>query len=332
MTTTDTKTKIASANESWLIARQYVGLYGEFASSFSTTIRWCNNKNKQGIGEFSPNLLWQLRRLLRSDTVQAPLYYATKAFKKEAFESTEIHDIEDVAALYTPLELASVLAMLYLYRRTKKLSDPTEFELLEANLVARSEISTFVGINIPKIGFSIGLLTGIIRHIGLAAFLMHDKKGFAEYRRMLKIANKIIDLEYEFAHWGCSHIEIGTALLINIGFSREFARSFSCGLSATSPEEEEVLNNQSYAVRCADLWTNAYMSTGEPPRTTYRMGFYPSDQALAVLNEAVHKTTSSGGQFSWFKKCADDLTPEAAPELVNGKHSSTEDLAKQEQE
>lgn len=309
--------KLTFNDESWRVAQEYAGLYGEFANIFTALIRQLNNSPIQEPGKFSTSVTWQLRRILKSEACQAPIFFAGKQFRYNFLQEDEIDDVLDVVKVFTPFELSAILGSLYLYRRSKKLSPETEFTFLENDMARRANIATIIGDLIPNIGLGLAIVVANIRHVALGTFLLDDVKVFNSYRKYLRTTNKEIDLEFEYNQWGCTHPEIASKLLVNIGFSADLADSIKKGLlfyygypqTATHSKKELAIYNLELKLR--------EVMKKEPTSQVTDPNFVISQEDQQILNTQTEKYLDENYVDSWFKKVSRDIDSEQAPEIYN---------------
>lgn len=302
--------------EAWTASRKHSELYGNIPSSFSTAIRALMKGQESEDGPARAQARWQLNRLLRTPSLLSPFYFATKTYHGTRMAGLSTVTPSNLIALYQPVDVAAIFGALYLYRRGRKLSDEKEWALLTADMHARCDLAGCVGFAIPNIGFPLALLAGSMRYLGMAAFMLHDQKGFAEYRRRLKISGKIADLKYETARWGCSHAQVASNLVINLGFSREIAQSVCNGFQMSELKFDRE-NSGPYAVRCAEEWISALARNPAPPDIVHNGYFYPLKEDLQQLIVSTEPIRQHGSAFSWLEKKAQDLNCKTAPELFS---------------
>ena len=190
----------------------------------------------------------------------APFYFAAKTYWKHQAGA----NADSLINLMDRHSTASIFAIIYLYRRAQKLVEEKEFALLTSDIHVRAEAGGFVGIAIPQIGFSVGLLAATIPYLAMGAFLLHDAKGFTEYRRRLRQSHKNSNIPEEVSRWGCSHAQIASSLLIGLGFPSDLAASVHRGLEMQELGDQRQ-DPAAYAVRCANVWISELLRTGAPP-------------------------------------------------------------------
>ena len=201
--------------------------------------------------------------------------------------------------------------------------------LLTSDIHVRAEAGGLVGIAIPQIGFSVGLLAGTIRCLAMAGFLLHDAKGFAEYRRRLKQSRRTSNIPEEMSRWGCSHAQIASSLLVGLGFPCDLATSVHHGLEMQELANEP-LDSAAYAVRCADVWISALLKSGTPP-TIHNGKFFPLKDALTQLLAECARLRRDGSTYCWLDMRSTDLAS-VAQEAGLGFDSEGEDGAVDEGE
>ena len=298
----------------WVIGSKYAQLLGAAPSSFTTLIRGLVNDQSKNNNEISFHNQQSMVRFLRGESMQAPFYYILKTFKSEMLKGSPIAP-RDVVTAFKPFELAACLALLYTYRRVRGLvKDEQEWKYLSEPVHPRSELGAFVGQAITNIGPGTGMLAGSIGFLARAAFLLHDQKGYIDYRRHLKKHDLLADLEYELKRWGCTYSNVAAHILISLGFSKETAIPFGLGLGLSELPKES--NSQyTYAVKLVEVWTTALLDNGRPPEIRHSGNFYPVASALQLLTEQAGYIKSSGSHFHWLERQKKDINPESTPEF-----------------
>ena len=314
--------KLAFNDESWRIAQDYAKLYGDFANIFTALIRQLNNSPIQEAGKFSQSVTWQLRRILKSEACQAPIFFAGKQFRADLLEQDEIDDVLDVARVFTPMELAAILGSLYLIRRAKKLSAESEFEFIENDLARRANIATVIGDLVPNIGLGLAIVVASIKHVAMGAYLIDDAKVFSSYRKYLKTTNKEVDLDYEYRQWGCTHPEIASKLLVIIGFSAELANSIKNGLLLYYGYPQNIEHSKKeLAVYNLELKLKETINREAITEISDPNFIMPMENEK-IFQTRVEKFLDENYTDSWFKKVSRDMDSDSAPEMNNLREQS----------
>jgi len=295
------------SEESWSRADKYSKLLGAIPSSFSTAIRTLRTNNPDGAGNgFDKNSRFMADRLIKSPTLKAPVHFAACMLAPD--KVTPDAPVSDAVLLnsLTPHEVASVLGMIYTYRRVKRLCEGQLWDNLAKEMHAQSDIGIRLGKCIPRIGTSVGIVLGSVRWLAMALFLSRDEKGFRAYRREVNAKNKYHDLDGEMKIWGCDHIQIASKILQTLGFGLPFAAGFSFGLTSTNHTELES-DPEYYRWYCATLWIEALRKHGKAPDMTHKGAYYPLKEHLDTLGLAVREINSGGSKFNWLGKEKQDL-------------------------
>ncbi len=298
--------------EAWQTSRKYATLYGEIPTSFTTLVRSLLADQETG-GQFSSGSEWQMLRLLRTASMKGPFYFALKTFLPEAIDEPA-KSLKELLHRFQARDVAGFLGLLYLYRRAKRLCNADEFERLTEQFHTQVEVAGHVGIAMPNIGFPLAVFSLSLPVLSRAAFLIHDCKGFAAYRRQCKISKIPYDFEYEFGRWSCTHVQITSNLAVAVGFSAEFAHALSRGLAQKELGDEKA-NKVAYATQICKLWTDALLENGKEPDIVHSGNFYPSQTALERLLAACERVRQNGSAHEWLEKGKDSVNCEDMPEL-----------------
>ncbi|NLF24321.1 MAG: hypothetical protein GX589_01510, partial [Deltaproteobacteria bacterium] len=271
----------------WEISRKYSGLYGSIPSSFGSLIRGLHIDQAKN-QELSFASKWQMNRLLRSDSMKAAYYFALRTYRKDMFAGTKPLTIANLAVALKPQDLAALLAVLYLFRRARHMLDPNEWKFTAPLIHTRADLGGQIGVMMENVGLGFGLLAGVMRYLGMLAFIVHDKSGFGEYRRKLKISNKAYDLRAERERWGCSHVQICSNLMVSIGLCSDTVESVRRGFEMKELNVNSA-RTKSYAVRVTELWIDSLILNLSPPKAP-SSGFYDlSQEDLSNLLEEAKK-------------------------------------------
>ena len=311
--------------EEWEISRRYTNLYGEVPSSFSSLIRGLV-ADQQKNGELSFSTKWQMNRLLRSLSMKAAYYFALRTYRKELFAGGAPVTAEDMITAFRPVDLAALLGVLYLYRRARGVADPNEWKFVAPVLHTRCDLGGQIGIVMENVGFALGLLAGSMRGLAMVAFHLHDKSGFADYRRQLKLSGKPYDLEAERKRWRCTHIQISSNLLVAVGLGGILAETVCKGMEMQGLNVEEA-RSKPYAVKVAESWIDSLIAGGKPPEIVHSGLYYPLKEDLQRLISEAHLSVSAGSQFFWLDKGKASINPKDTPELVGQPSAPAPDLS-----
>jgi hypothetical protein len=298
--------------ESLEVARAYAGLIGEIPSSFSSTLRVLITDEEKHGGALSSTGRYLATRLLKSRGVLSAMYYGALTFREEKLNSLGGPSLENLTKSFSPMELAGLIGLLYLYRRVRSFSAPALWSELQPRIRAMLEMGGHVGAAIPRIGLTMGTFVGCFTDMTLCLFQKQDEKAFKEYRRHLKSSNLPYDLPGEMALWGCTRFNVGSVLLQMLGFGVATANAYSQGLSCEHPLGEGLIP-EAYRFKICAVWIEALLNTGAVPEMTHRGEFYPTQAASAVLLREAAIVKEKGTKHAFIEKTKEDVSPEKTP-------------------
>ncbi len=289
----------------WDHARAYANLLGTVPSSFATAIRGLKSDSdkKQPL---TRGTVFQAGRLANSPSLGVGFQYAAKTFRGEEVQKRGMLTGKDYFEIFDPETLGALIGMSYFYKKAKILAADEEWTQYTKNIHYQTDLAGFLGYNIPKIGLGKGLLVGGMDTIAVTCFHLHDKKGFTDYRRVLKTKNVRADLRHEQERWGCTRYHVAGILIQQMGFGVNFANSYAIGMLADDAGER-LIDADAYTFRIAQVWLAALEATGAPPDRAMRVEYYPDAKGLSAIKEAAENLKRSGSMHSWLDKTKDEL-------------------------
>ncbi len=299
--------------QSWEEAKQITSLICGVPSSFSACVRFLRHDAESG-NQLSPNSRSCLRRLIKSPSFAAPIYYCAKAFRPHLLPKVQQINSNFLANIFKPDEISVIISLLYLFRRIRKGCDPEQWSQVEKSISTQTDIGGFVGDAIPAIGFSNGLLAGCMRPLSMSMFLCIDKKNYGNYRRALKREQIPFDLSQEYKIWNCTHVQIASILTQLPGLGNEIGNAVVRGLS----EDLGTSNAQpkaAPAIHAASTWISSLYLNEKQPSVVHGAQFFPKTEDLELLLKKIEGFSSEGTTWDWLNKGKADLSPEKAPEL-----------------
>ena len=222
-----------ASSESLVTASSFASMYGPPPNSFTSLIRQLNLDVRRGSATFSSGSEYQLLRLLKGPTFLTNLYYSTKRYVPERWTMGSIREPIDMARSYDMETLSAIIALCYLYKKAKRLTDSEEWRFVGDPIEGYADVGMHVGRQVEGIGAFAGLVSGTFLQLGLAALCAEDKAGFQQYRRTLK-GKACFEEKYEMQRWGCTSYEIGACLLITMGFTIDQAEAFRQGFDRSA--------------------------------------------------------------------------------------------------
>lgn len=301
--------------ETWEQARNVAALVGYVASYFKTAARVLVAEEK-GAAEVSPVARSNVTRLFHGPVMKASLYYASMTYKRERLSEARFFSTNDLVRLYRPGELASLVSLVILWNKTKRFIPEPHGSMIGKRMQAEVDAGYFVGRAIPKIGPSAGMIVPSIRWIAFALFWKLDHKGAGSYYRKMNKERPEFDPAAEIDWWGCSVSQVSSILLQYIGFGVETASLAEQTLaSAGDPARLEGCGEKLYRYKALQVWVEALLATGAEPVMSHKVDYYPMKEELALLMSELAEIVQGGSRYHWLNRTAEDITPEATPEL-----------------
>ena len=300
--------------DSWELAITYLKSCKDFPSSFTSVIRLLvsdYDKNPSGITDFGK---FFVGRLLRSPSIKAPYFYASKLFRPSIIgdKSTPLSTLTLIRE-YNGYEHASLLSLIVIFRLMKQECEPDTFSLIVPRLSRCSSLGWFIGDAIPDIGAAHGMVAATFRVLGLLPLLRYDPVGFKEYWSYLHSEKKQLDPEYELHRWGCNSLQLGVLLCqkLGLGLKRALplmnALTVPTTLATTSNEEEQRF-------RATEIWLETLINRRSTPIIPMPPKFYPNPTALTNLVKRSVETMLGQDHF-WLTRARDSIGPDKTPQL-----------------
>ena len=302
--------------EAWLEAKEIVtGLGSRFPVSFTTPIRTLMHDQTKG-STLSPAAQFLTTRLLRSPTFKAMFYYLSLSLFGDKLANSAYLSSSDLVRLYQPQDCASIIGVIYLTRRLQKKRADTlsRWQPALERITVHTEVGGHLGLAIPTIGISRGILTGAMRDLGILSLGRHNREAYASYCEHLNATNKLYDFEYELEHWGCRHIDVAGNVLQQMGFGIKHALSLITGLGNKPPGRPDHDPN-AFEFHLSELWINSLVQTQKEPDFTHLGVYYPTEKDKYRLLYEINQLHESGSKHRWLLRSKEDINPQCTPQL-----------------
>lgn len=299
----------------WEIARECAEVFGAIPQAFQGCIRTLRQNHlsnmhagRWGLDDASQQSLF---RLLQSQTLKSCFYFALVTFYEEALNGKEYLSTKDIVSPFSPGALASILALTYLNKFSKRVLSEG-WESLSRRVQESSEIGGLLGQATPQLGFDSSLFVGGMRHLSFAPVLAAKPRLFIDYKRHLKKAGIPFDYQWELENIGCTLGQIGSILLQHSGFGIPYADAF---FQATSTRFDFPVSPESNAFRMVAVWSEGILLACPIPsiegEDEYAMEEYQMNNLLAKAEEI----RENGSKHSFLNKTREDLSPTKTPLL-----------------
>jgi len=293
--------------------------FGRTPSQISSAVRSLLADHVKGAKARRPSIEFHVTRLFRVPTIKAAFYYVCLGFKTDEFDKFQAFDVDSVLEMLPPDDIASLVSMIYLYRRAKAICSAEEWGTISSMVQTQANISIYYGQSVPRIGIAASLIVGVLPVLSMAVFHKLDEKGFKEYRRHLKASSLVVDHDFERNKWGCDSVQIAAKLAQSVGLGIATAEALTHMMSTLHGENEEtVVDNLRLPV--AYCWINSLGATGKPPTDLDEerlTEIWPTAPKLAALLDQVQQAGSKSSRFLWLDKGKADLSPESTPKIFS---------------
>lgn len=292
-----------ASTESLEIALKYFSLLGNPPASFSSAIRSMLSDHARKLETLSSASRFFGQRLLRGRAIMTPMQQACALFKGKG--ATGAMSARELMDSLRPDEAGALFGLFYYARRAKSICDnQEEWQHVSRHFELHINTGVVVGQAIPQVGLCLGMLTGGLPSLTLAAFLQHDLNGFKEYRRHLKSSHQSFDHKAEIKKWGCTSIQIATIMVQALGFGVELADLFR--LISVEGRQNLGVNHALLARLCvAEQWITALASRGEapePPSNPAELELYPSQETATRLVSEVCEIRENSARYAWLDR------------------------------
>ncbi len=313
---------------SWQIAAERVRVLKYFASSFTSCIRrLCSLKPDPSQDEQTQKSKldyisrFLVERFLSSATIKAHFYYLGLTYHSKSFDALPFISNKDLLAFYSSQDMAVVLAISYLSHRIKKICDPKEWSIWAKMMQEATDIGGLVGMTVPGFNFSDGILIPAIRFLSLALCMQLDLKQFQMYRRAISQKKTGFSQQEELANWGCTHVQIASLLLQEMGFGISYSADFKTALTT---ENDKPIHQSASRIRLTACWAEAIYWGNNLPAIKGEDSYTMTEQALTQLMREGARIASAGSSHSWILKQGADVHEKVAPKLYPPQGYSSE--------
>lgn len=258
--------------------------------------------------------------LFRSESFRTVIYFAAKAIYGEDIGAKPLNGGQLITT-FSPDDLASVIAVTHLHRKTSKNVLPKIWQevALEVNLQMQTGIH--VGSEVESIGRPVGILVGAVRYLALAIIASTNESLYRTFRRQLIADDKLFNTRSELQTWGCHHLQVAALLIQSMGYGIPPA----LGICADSMPDAEAgeMAQQWYAAR---RWIETMLEEEKMPREFGSGSPYTlSDLTkMARLQRHVDELYSKESSIAWINMRRGSLDETVATQLRSLYNDPTE--------
>ncbi len=295
------------------ISKRYASIIGIMPSSFSIAVKELMADEQNGLETLSEKSEFQVGRVLRGATALSVLYWASRTYCDERMPKGWIYSSLQLARLYRPSTLAAILSYTYLFKRMKRVVTPEEWQFINDPMQKNLELVGLLGWHMPEVGATAALLGGGMIHVAFSCFSAHDRKGFADYRRMLKMKKQFINPSLEVSHWGCTSVQVATQILLQSGFGVELTHRFIEGFREPEPLPGGERAKGPFVLVRRWLEEICGASTSESGTSNGKIADAPDAAALMEKMKTINK---QGSLYNWIDKSGQHISSELSPDLL----------------
>ncbi len=302
----------AGTDDSWQKAIEYSKRLGYIPLAVPVAIRTliADSKSKQRV--IRPVTKYQLARILRGPNFKSMLYYVSDITSHETVQGASNLSVGGLMDLYPPMDLAALLSCYVSFRLASKSTPKELLNAIRPHLVRESYVGALVGVAIPTLGFSGGLLWGCSRHIAHMLMSSDEPRKYNKWRAMAKETPQSKQSELEIETWGCTSSQVASMVLANMGLGVETA----CLLDRAGSHRGAVttiIEGDLQKFRLAVLWFNCFLNQQQQPNEKLAGEMFPFETDRAKVDAALARFDP--GNPSWLERSGTDLSPELTPAM-----------------
>ncbi len=241
-----------------------------------------------------------LAECLRTPTVREGLVQLIDNFYPKRLPVHRELTPGDLTALVDYETCAALVALLYLFRKTKgALASHSRWQVLSELVHERADVGYYLGLSLPEFGGALGLLVGGMRFLSLGFIASRNPDRYAEYEEHLSERGISFDVEYEFKTWGFSHPQFAVMYLQRMGFGRNVPFSIAMGLS---PQVGRISHGTlSAKIRAVSWWIESIVRPTKGASPITKCPFSMSAQETEQLLTSVKTQMQSQVGIFWLE-------------------------------
>lgn len=238
-----------------------------------------------------------LAECLRAPTINEGLVQLVDNFYPRRLPSHRSISPSDLTQLVDYESCAALLALLYLFRKTKaSLVDLSEWQILSELVHERADVGYYLGLSLSGFGGAMGLLVGGMRFLSLGFIASRNPDRYRDYEDHLRTRRLSFDVAHEIATWGFSHAQFAALYLQRMGYGRKIPLSILEGWGVHAPQ-----NALSLKVRAVSIWIESLVRYTKPPLLLKEAPFGMTKQETEQLIASVKTLMESQVGIFWLE-------------------------------
>lgn len=297
----------------WDYARAYAGLIGPPHRLFSNCVRYLRELGEKTDNAQLPSTLaikYPISTLIHSPSFKSVIYYAAAALHPKELKSLPALTPGTLLTVFTPDELAAVVAITYIYRRVKKAVPATVWEGVCGEVHIQMETGFHVGRHVRAISSGRGIMVGALRYITLSLFSKRDARGYKLYKRHLHEKELLFDIADEMTRWKCNHLQIASSIMQTLGLGIGAASGLVASEFPTHSQNAHQLREAQawFAIR---VWIQSLLEKEcAPKELAAQAAFNMKQEHFEEVQKKVEAIYENGSSFDWIDKSKSDLPKE----------------------
>ena len=314
-------TSPSDTTDPWLIARQQVTALGRIPPVFTLAIRSLISDHTRGLVKLSPASTFLVNRLLLSPTMKSVVYHSVLTFHSEKVTSTPHISSADLVRLFTPGDLASLIATAFFFRMFKRilstLGEESAWMDLENRIHKEVDLAGFVGSCIPHIGAGTAIASRGFPFLAQSFFLIMDAKKASPYVSNLCFERPHPDFQKELDLFGCTSAQLASSMMQAIGFGMPMMNAALTAYAHLDDAARIERSKDPYHLRMhfTHVWVETLTIECAEPKFKMPADFYPTKQDLFRLLYLAGELQQKGPKYSWCSRGKEDISPALTPQL-----------------
>ncbi len=299
--------------DSWSVAMEISKRLGYVPLAFPVAVRQLISDSKSKSGETRPVTKYQIARIFRGANFKSMLYYITELTADDTLKDKSALTVGDMMDAYRPLDLACLMSCYVIGRMVRKVVPEDLMREIQPHLSRESQVGALVGVAIPALGFSGGLLWGSLRHLAHALMAAKDPSSYKKWRKAITgLSSQACDKQ-ELETWGCTSAQVASMLLTSLGFGKDTAqlveRAGGYQGAITTITETDLKS-----FRLAVLWFDCFATGKTQPNEKLPTTFFPDERDRKRVDARISALKTSPS-LSWIERSSADISPQKTPKL-----------------
>lgn len=281
--------KVSDA-ESWEKSRSYLSVFGGNISPMIGTVRGLLSG---ALSSIDPLLLKSIRVRYASGL----LLMCQQIYSDADIANSGADPFESALKLFGHRKFGHLFSLLYLARRGKAVLGEQWAETGRRMQLA-ADVSVHLCREMPAFDLSHATLVGAGRKLAYALMSREKPKALNEYENTMKQRGLPFNLELEIDIWGCTHCQVLSRMLADLGFQSNYCQSIQQGLNTPFSEPLGDLENQ---IRIAASMIESLILDIDPPQIAGDEKFMMDESKMEGFMTTIEKLRTGPSSTPWLE-------------------------------